>query len=179
MKVSTPKEFSQAGTKAYTSGDYLAAAQNFEAASKGYAAQGDELNAAEMANNLSVALLQAGEAQASLDATLGTPAIFEAANDALRQAMALGNAGAALDALDQIEEAEEAYKHSLELFDEVGEQDLRANVLQSLSKLQLRSGRQLEALATMQAGMENIERPNLRQRMLKKLLKTPFKFLNR
>ncbi|MBW8011381.1 MAG: hypothetical protein FVQ83_09095 [Chloroflexi bacterium] len=179
MKVSNPNEFSQAGTKAYNSGDYLAAAQHFEAASTGFAAQGDELSAAEMANNLSVALLQAGEAQASLDATLGTPVIFEAANDALRQAMALGNAAAAFDALNRIEEAEEAYKRSIKLFDELGEQDLRANVLQSLSNLQLRSGRQLEALATMQAGMEDIKRPNLRQRMLKKLLKTPFKLFNR
>ena len=179
MTVSNPKEYSQAGTKAYSSGDYLAAAQHFEAASTGFAAQGDELNAAEMANNLSVALLQAGEAQASLEATLGTPAIFEAANDPRRQAMALGNSAAALDALDRIEEAEEAYKLCIKLFDQLGEQDLRGNVLQSLSKLQLRSGRQIEALTTMQAGMQDVKRPNIRQRMLKKLLDMPFKLFNR
>lgn len=179
MTVSNPKELSQAGTKAYSSGDYLVAAQHFEAASIGFTAQGDELNAAEMANNLSVALLQAGDAQASLDATLGTPAIFEAAQDTKRQAMAIGNAAAALDALDRKEEAEEAYTQCINLFDELGEKDLQAKVFQSLSQLQLRSGRQLEALATMQAGIADIKHPNLLQRMTKKLLKIPFKFLDR
>ena len=52
-------------------------------------------------------------------------------------------------------------------------------VIQSLSQLQFRTGRQLEALATMQSGIEDIKRPSLRQRMLKKLLKAPIKLLDR
>jgi hypothetical protein len=54
---------------------------------------------------------------------------------------------------------------------------MRAHVLQSLSKLQLKSGRQIEALATMEAGLEGFKKPTLKQRILKKLLQMPFRFL--
>jgi tetratricopeptide (TPR) repeat protein len=179
MKIQTPKELSKAGETAYQAGDYLEAAQHFEVAAMGHAAQGENLMAAEMSNNQSVALLQAGEAQAALESATDTDDIFAVAGDTRRQAMAIGNQAAALDALGRLEEAEEAYQRSAALFTEIGEDKLRANVMQSLSQLQLRTGRQLEALATMQSGIEDIKRPSLRQRILKKLLKTPFKLLDR
>jgi len=53
------------------------------------------------------------------------------------------------------------------------------STMQSLSALQLRTGRQLEALATMQAGVERIERPGLKNRLLKKILDLPFRLFNR
>ena len=179
MEVKTPAELAEAGKSAYQNGDFLAAAQAFEAAVRGYKVQDDELMAAEMANNQSVASLQAGDAQAALDAVAGTDAIFEAAGDTLRQAMAVGNYAAALEELDRLDEAEEAYRQSADLLKQIGEHDLRGQVMQSISALQLRTGRQLEALATMQAGVTDLERPNLRQRLLKKVLDIPFKFLNR
>ncbi|MDH5507226.1 MAG: hypothetical protein OEZ02_08405 [Anaerolineae bacterium] len=179
MDTKTPQELNQAGKSAYQSGDYLAAAQAFEAAAAGFSAQGLPLDAAEMANNQSVSLLQAGEAQAALDALAGSEAAFASAGDIHRQAMAIGNQAAALDALGQLPEAEAAYLRSAELLQQSGDEQLRANVIQSISRVQMRSGRQLEALATMQAGLDSIEKPSLRQRMLKKLLKAPFKLLNR
>lgn len=179
MKIQTPKELSKAGKAAYQTGDYLDAAQHFEAAAKGYAAKGENLLAAEMSNNQSVALLKAGEAQAALEAVASTDEVFADAEDTRRQAMAVGNAAAALDALGQLEQAEVAYLRSAALLAEIGADELRANVMQSLSQLQLRTGRQLEALATMQSGVENIKRPSIGQRILKKLLKVPSKLLDR
>jgi tetratricopeptide (TPR) repeat protein len=130
-----------------------------------------------MANNCSVALLQAGEAQAALDAVAGTPGEFAAAGETRLQAMALGNQAAALDALDRLEEAEPLYLQAADLLQSVGETDLRAHLLQSLARLQLRSGRQLEALASMQAGIDGLQRPSLKQRLIKRLLKRPFDLL--
>jgi hypothetical protein len=46
--------------------------------------------------------------------------------------------------------------------------------MQSLSMLQLQMGRQLQALASMQNGIEGVERPSASQKMLKKLLNIPF-----
>jgi hypothetical protein len=135
--------------------------------------------AAEMKNNQSVALLQSGDAQAALEAVAGTQDIFAAASDRHRQAMALGNRAAALDALDRYEEAEAAYLGSAELLRQAGEKELLADVMQSLSILQLRTGRQLQAVASMHSALEQVERPGLRQRMLKKLLDLPSKYLNR
>ena len=179
MSINSPEEFADAGSKAYQEGDYLEAVQHFDAAVHGFKAQDKELKAAEMANNQSVALLQAGEAQAALDVVEGTDRRFENAGDRLHQAMALGNTAAALDALDRIEDAETAYSLSANLFEELGESELHANVIQAHSKMQLRSGRQIEALETMQTGLGKIKHPSLRQRMLKKLLKAPYKLFKR
>lgn len=175
MSPQTPEEQAQLAKQTYNGGDYAAAAQGFESAANAYRAQDDHLIAAEMANNQSVALLQAGDAQAALDAVTGTEAVFQKAGDQCRVAFALGNRAAALEALKRLEEAEKAYIASADLLKSLGEEEMYTQVMQSLSALQLRSGRQLEALASMQAGVSVIEKPTLKQRLLKKLLAAPFK----
>jgi tetratricopeptide (TPR) repeat protein len=174
-----PKQLAKEGKAAFQRDDYVAAAKAFQAAAQGYGSTGDELNAAEMRNNSSVAFLKAGDAQASLQAVEGTAAIFAAAGDIRRQGLALGNLGAALEAVDRKQEAAEAYEQSADLLKQAGEEQMRAHVLQSLSNLQLRSGRQIEALATMEAGIESFEHPTLKQRLLKKLLRFPFRLMGR
>jgi len=91
----------------------------------------------------------------------------------------LGNTGAALEALGRLEEAIQAYQMSSDLLKETGDKAMRVHVMQSLSALQLRTGRQMESMATMQFGLEEIEKPSLTQRTLQKLLKIPTNLLNR
>jgi tetratricopeptide (TPR) repeat protein len=109
----------------------------------------------------------------------GTAAIFAAANDLRRQGMALGNRAAALEALERPEEAIEAYQQSADVLEQAGEDQLRANVMNSLSMLQFRSGRQLQALASMQNGLEGVKKPSPRQKFLKQLVNIPFQMMNR
>jgi chaperonin cofactor prefoldin len=106
-------------------------------------------------------------------------ATFDQAGDVLHQAMALGNWAAALEELDRLDDAAEAYQQSADLLKQIGEDGLRVHVMQSLSALQLRMGRQLQALATMQAGLEDVRRPTPKQLLLKQLLKIPFRLLGR
>ena len=174
-----PVKLTKEGKSAYQNGDYLAAAQAFEAAQQGYLSQGDKLNAAELANNCSVAYLQAGEGQAALKAVEGTAEIFAEAGDLRRQGMALGNLASALEAVDRTEEAAEAYLQSAGVLEKAGEDQLRANVMHSLSMLQFRSGKQLQALASMQSGLEGVKRPSPKQNVLKKLLSIPVDMLTR
>jgi tetratricopeptide (TPR) repeat protein len=179
VEIKSPQELAEEGKSAYELGEYQKAAALFNAAAEGFDAQADKLMFAEMRNNQSVSLLQVGEAQESYDVVIGTDTIFETYGDVRRQAMALGNQASALEALKRLDEAEEAYVRAAELLRQIGENDLRMNVLQALSAIQLRTGRQLEALATMQAGVESVEKPNLRQRILKKILGFPTRFFNR
>ncbi len=172
-----PDQLSSQGKSAYQRGDFLEAAEAFQAAAEGYQLVGDTLNKAEMANNRSVALLQAGQAEAALQAVQGTPEIFANASDRRRQAMALGNRAAALNKLNRVDEAIADYENAADLFKQLGEHDLRAPLLQALSVLQLRTGRQLESLASMNAGLNEYEQPKPRQRLLKKLLDIPMKLL--
>ena len=173
----SPKQLEKEARQAYKQGDYLAAARAFEAAAQGYLTLDDPLNAAEMKNNSSVAYLQASDGEAALRIVLGTPEVFSASGDLLRQGMALGNLGAALEAVGKFDEAIQAYQQSAELLKQVDETEMRARVMQSLSAVQLRTGHQLEALASMQAGLDGLKKPSPRQRALRKLLDLPSKVI--
>jgi tetratricopeptide (TPR) repeat protein len=173
------KQLGRDGKSAYQQGDYLAAARAFEAAVAAHEAARETLLAAEARNNASVAYLLGGDAQAALRLTQGTAEIFAAAGDETREGMAWGNLGAALDALGNLPEAEQAYERSAGLLQQNGEQELYLHVMRSLSALQLRRGRQLEALDSMQAGLEGVQRPTPQQRLLKKLLKAPRRMLGK
>ncbi|OGO13745.1 MAG: hypothetical protein A2Y53_03185 [Chloroflexi bacterium RBG_16_47_49] len=177
MEALNPQQLADEGQADYKKGDYLSAARLFRAAADGFSSAGDELCAAEMANNCSVAYLKAGEAKSALEAASGTDLIFSSKGDIKRQAMAVGNQAAALEKLNQLDEAIIAYEKSAELLNNAGEYELRAYVCQSISNLQLRRGRYLEAYATMRAGVLGVKQPNLTQRMLKTLMDVPFKFL--
>jgi tetratricopeptide (TPR) repeat protein len=174
-----PKQLDEEGKAAYARKDFLAAARAFQAASQGYASTGDVLSSAEMSNNASVALLQARDAEGALQAVGATPEIFAQAGDLRREGMALGNLGAALEGLKRYDEAMEAYEQSAEVFKQIGAEDLRANVLKSLSALQLRTGRQMQALASMQAGLDQVEKPTPQQSLLKRLLRLPLQMLGK
>ena len=174
-ETTSPQKLAKEGKAAYKSKEYEAAARLFEAARQGYDAMNDALNAAEMSNNCSVSYLQAGDGEAALAAVEGSDAIFAQAGDLKRQGMALSNRGAALEELERSEEAIAAYQQAAEILHQAGEDQMRAQVMQSVSTLQFKLGRQLQALASMQDGLEGVQKPNLKQKMLKKLLNTPLK----
>lgn len=165
--------------KAYQVGDYEEAAKLFENASKMYAEAGDAVNAAEMANNRSVALLQNGNTQEALEAAQGTEQVFAQAGDTRRQAMAIGNQAAALEAMGRNDEALTRYWECSDLLKQIGEKEYRAIVLKSISALQVRTGHHVEALASMEAALENQNKLSLQDRLLKGLLQVPLRMMKR
>lgn len=165
------------GASAYKKGDFPASGRAYIAAAQAFEALKQPVIAAEMANNSSVAWLQANVPGLALEAVEGTDSIFAMAGETRLHAMAVGNKAAALDALGRLDEAAELYEQSAEILQDIGEDELRAYILQALSKIQFRTGRQFEALATMQAGVDGIQRPSLRQRILKRLLQIPMNSL--
>lgn len=175
----SPQTLANEGQAAYKRGDYEASATAFQAAIQAYTALNDPLTAAEMANNCCVALLQADQAEAALKIVEGTDQIFAEAHDLRRQGMALGNQATAFEALERFDEALEAYRQCAEILQQAGEDQLRASTMQSLSMLQFRMGRQLQALASMQNGLEGVEKPSPRQKFLKKLIQIPFNMVNK
>ena len=175
----SPQDLAETGKKSFEQHDYWGAAKAFQAAAEGYGLADDVLSAAEMNNNRSVALLKAGDPSLALEAVEGTASMFADHGDSRRQALAFGNEAAARDALGQVEEAERMYRESADILGQIGEDDLQAAVLRSISELQLRSGRHFEAVASMQAGLDGLDRPSAKQRLIRKLLDMPYKFLNR
>jgi tetratricopeptide (TPR) repeat protein len=177
METVNPKELANEGQADYSKGEYLSAAKLYKAAADSYLNSGDEILAAEMANNRSVALLRGGDAQSALDIVIGTDELFEMHGEYLKQAMALGNQAAALEALKRQDEALECYTKSAELLNKLGEFELRAYVQQAISAMKLHKGQYLEAYISMRDGVSKIDKPNLKQKLLKSLIDLPFKFL--
>jgi tetratricopeptide (TPR) repeat protein len=167
------------GKIAYQARHYAEAAEIFTQARRAFLLAGQELDAAEAANNQSVALLQAGRAAEALTAAEGSDAVFAAAQDRRRQGMACANQAAALQQLGQREEALQRYTQAVECLKMIGDKELLAYVQKQLSVLQLQTGKQLQALASMDAALENQPRLSLRERLLKKLLHVPFDMLKR
>jgi tetratricopeptide (TPR) repeat protein len=174
-----PEQFSNEGKKAYQRNDYPEAARLYMLAAEAYDLAGDKINAAEMRNNSSVSSLKAGDASAALAAVDGTAAVFAEKGDIRRQGIATGNYAAALEELGRHDEAMVAYEEAADLFYSIGENDLRVHSMQALSAVQLQTGRRLQALASMKAGLDDIQHPNPKQRLLQKLLDIPFHILGR
>ena len=165
------KQMADEGKTAFESARYAFAAELFRSAADGYAAVGDEVNAAEQQNNLSVTLLKLGRPQEALDAALGSDEVFAGLNDVRRQGMALNNQAAALENLGRLDEALSAYEQSAPLLGEAGEKEMRHAILKAAAALQLRRGKVAESGLRMIGVLEAKEHPSAFERLLKYLLR--------
>ncbi len=166
-----PAQLAEEGKRAFQNDQFEQAADLFRRAAEGYTLGRAGLLAAEMKNNLSVALLQAGKAQEALDAALDTDRIFAEAGDLKRQGMALGNQAAALEALKRSDEALAAYDRSAEIFERAGEGDLRAMVKKSAAAIRLKHGSLVESALNMVGSVESKQRPSLFDRIVKFIIR--------
>lgn len=173
----SPEKLAKQAAAAYGSDDYAKAVILYKNASQLYKDAGDELMAAEMDNNLSVTLLKMKDAEAALQAAAGTDLLFEEAGDVNRQAIAIANQAAAMEALDQLDEALKHYQLASDLLKQSGNKQMRSYVLQAISALQLRTGKQLQAMASMDAALDNKGKLSLKERLLRKLLNTQKKLM--
>jgi tetratricopeptide (TPR) repeat protein len=168
------------GQQAYRNGSLDEAAQAYQDARSAYKTEDNPGKAAEMANNLCVVLLQKKQPEQALEIVSGTEKVFLEMGDQKRAAFAYGNSGAALEACDRPREAETAYRKAMAIFSELGEDDALSQTAQSLSQLLLKQGRSLEALSSMQAGIEGKKKKlSLKDKILQKLLRIPTDQLNR
>lgn len=166
-----PAQLEADGKRAYAAKKYDEAASFFRQAAEGYPLGRAGLKAAEMQNNLSVALLQAGKSNEALEAALGTDDIFAGANDIKSQAMALGNQAAALDELHRYDEALAKYERSAELFGMINEGDLRAMVMKSAAAVKLKTGKVTDSAFKMMGSLDVKKNPSFFERILKFFLR--------
>ncbi len=175
MPDNTAEELANQATNAYQHKKYLQAAELFDIAATRYESESNPLMAGEMKNNRSVALLQANDAAGALHAAQNTDTLFAEMGDTTRQAMALGNQAAALEALGKFQESLEKYQQSSELLKGSGNQEMHSLVLKRISALQIRTGKPLESMASMEAALNSSKPTSMKEKLLKKLLSIPFK----
>ena len=163
------------GKQEYELGNYLAAADLFSQAAQAHASVQDELNAAEMKNNQSVALLKGGKAKEALNATEGTEAIFQKTGDIKRQGIAVSNRAAALEGLKKWNEALSEYDRAASLFEQVGEGDMHSMVRKTAANLHLKRGNITNSQMDVYDSLRLVEKPTLAQRIMKFFIRIGFK----
>jgi len=166
-----PAQLADQGKKAFANRNFDEAAELFQQAADGFTAGRAGFMAAEMMNNKSVALLQAGKPQDALLAAQDTDKLFAGANDIKRQGMALGNQAAALEGLKRYDDAIAAYERSAELFAQAGEGDLRSMVMKSAAGIKLKTGKISESAFKMMGSLDVKESPSIFERILKFFLR--------
>ena len=175
MNQTTMTALVEKGKKEYEQGNYLAAADLFSQAAQAYTSAQDELNAAEMKNNQSVALLQAGKIKESLQATEGTEDIFQKAGDIKRQGIAVSNRAAALEGLKKWSEALQEYDRAASLFEQAGEGDMHSTVRKTAANLNLKRGRVTDSQMDVLDSLRLVEKPSLAQRIMKFFIRIGFR----
>lgn len=167
------------GKSLYQAKKYLPAAESFSKAAAGYDGLGNILMAAEMRNNQCVSLLLAKKPRLALEAVQGTSALFLEAGQITKAGMALANEAIALKDLGEKESAIARFTQAAELFRSVDEEDLYLQTMQSVSGLKLKSRNLIGAVFSMQQGIDGVEKPTWRQKLLRSLLKIPDNLLNK
>ncbi len=146
------------------------AAECFLAARTAYQNAGDAAASAEAANNLAVCYLQTNHPDLALELIKDTPAVFNACGNALLEGQAYGNLGMVFEALNKPQDALEAYHQSEEILAKAGDRDSRSYVLGRISALQIRAGKQIQALQSMEAALENRTNLTVSEKFLKNLI---------
>jgi len=174
--IATSAEF---GRLAYEAGNYSAAADMFQKAEQACKTAGDVLQAAEMANNRSVALLQTGDAQAAYDACAGTEMIFKNAGDTLREGLALGNMAAALKELGRKDESLKLFHLSADRLKKAGDKENLAVVHKTISAIEMEKGDNLGAMSSMLEALQVKDKLTLRERFMRWLFSVASRLMPR
>ena len=178
-KTIKPTSFEESAKELYQAGKFQQAAEGFSQAAAFYLEKGENLLAAEMRNNQSVALLKSKKPHLALEAVQGTDQVFLAAGDLLKQGMALANQATALGEMGEKQKAIDDFNRAAEIFKNSGEKEMYLQTKQSISALKMKTRNVIGALFSMQEGLDELEKPNLRQRLLRSLLKIPQNLINK
>jgi len=173
----SPQALKDSGLRHYRAERYAEAAAAFVQAAAGFEAAGDSAGAAEMRNNLCVVRLAQSDWDGALAAVAGTPEVFRALGDRLREAQAVANLAAAHDGAGHVTQAAELYTQAIDLFGQLGETETRAACFKKLSALQIKLGQQMQALASMHSGLNLSAELSPKEKMLKQMIDKAVKLM--
>lgn len=166
----TAEQLKAEGLRLFQEGLYEEALRRFGEAQECFAAEGNDLEAAEMLNNLGVIyrLLHRWEdARAALEEAR---AAFARLGDRHREAQALGNLGGLLASRGDHLRAQEYLRQAADIFAELEDRQHQGETLMALGVQMWKAGDRQGGLATYQAGLEVLEHPTSQQKALRSLI---------
>ena len=169
-KTASAQELKEEGLRLFQEGLYEEAAARFGQAQEMFAAEGNEVDVAEMVNNLGVIHRLQGEwddAIASLDEAREA---FVCLGDRDREAQTLGNLGGLYASKGEREKAKECLRQAADIFVELSDAQRYGETLLALGVQMWKTGDRSTGLATYEAGLQTLRKPTAGQRALRGLL---------
>ncbi|MGD9001294.1 MAG: tetratricopeptide repeat protein [Anaerolineae bacterium] len=157
------------GLQLFQQGLYAEAADRFSLAREMFVADGNEVEAAEMLNNLGVAHRMQRDWGKAIAALEEARAAFTRLGDREREAQALGNLGALHGSQGRREIAREYLRQAARLFADLGDEQRKGETLLALGVQHWKSGDRQEGLATYHAGLQALRKPSVGQKALRSL----------
>jgi tetratricopeptide (TPR) repeat protein len=168
--MSDEKNLQDAGLKLYRDGQYEEAAAKFIEAQQAYGAANDQVNAAECANNRGVCWRQAAKWDEATAAFTEARSMFQALSDVKGEGQVVGNLAALADSQNDKDRAADLYLESIDLLEKAGAKDLAKDSYTALSRLRLKRRDFMGAIGAYDAGLDEIDKPNVMQRVVRRIL---------
>lgn len=163
------QELKQEGMRLFQEGLYEEAAVQFGQAREMFAAEGNEIEAAEMMNNLGVVHRMQGEWDQAIETLEEAQAIFVRLGDGGHEAQTLGNLGGLYASKGERDKAKECLRQAADIFAELGDHQLQGETLLALGVQRWKTGDRSGGLATYEAGLQVLQKPTVGQRALRNL----------
>ena len=158
------------GIRLFREGLYDEAAARFQQARDEFEAQGNEIEAAEMVNNIGLVRRLEGKWNESEDALQQALDVFTQQGDRSRQAQALGNLGGLYASQGQRDKAKEYLSHAAEIFGELKDTQRQGETLLALGAQLWKTGDRGGGLSTYESGLQSLDKPSISQKALRRLL---------
>lgn len=168
--MSDGKSLQDEGRKLYHGGQYEEAAAKLVEAQQAFVAANDQANAAECANDRGVCWRQAAKWAEATAAFTEARSLFQSLNDAKGEGQVVGNLGALADSQGDKDRAADLYLEAIDLLEKAGAKDLAKDTYTALSRLRLKRRDFIGAIGAYDSGLEEIDKPNMMQRVVRRIL---------
>ena len=177
--AASAQELKGEGLRLFQEGLYEEAAASFQKAQEMFGAEGNDVEAAEMVNNLGVIHRMLGKWDEAIAAMDEAKATFVRMGDRSREAQTLGNLGGLYASKGERDKAQECLRQAADIFEELGDAQRLGETLQALGVQVWKTGDRSGGLATYEAGLLTLEEPTVGQKALRGLLGLRTKLLGR
>lgn len=169
-ETNTAQALKQEGLRLFQEGLYDEALTKFKQAQEKCTAEGNEIEAAEMVNNLGVIYRMQGKWDEAVAALEEARAAFVRLGDRSREAQTLGNLGGLYASKRERDKAKECLRQAADIFAELGDEQRRGETLLALGVQEWKTGNRGTGLATYEAGLQTLKKPTATQKALRGLL---------
>jgi tetratricopeptide (TPR) repeat protein len=164
------QDMKEEGLRLFQEGLYPEAADRFERAREMFVAEQEEVEAAEMLNNLGVIHRMQRDWDEAISALEEARTAFTRLGDRNREAQVLGNLGGLYASQGKREKAKQCLEDAASLFADLGDEQRHGETLLALGVQHWKSGDRQKGLTAYQTGLQVLKKPSVGQKALRGLL---------